>query len=133
MPDSNPQGGKLPSAPSELDVIMKPFSLAEAVALAGDAHLFTKATAAEIGRRGGLKSGAVRRAKASEPFNPEAHKDEAMRELWRAAQGAGRWGELGLDKRLDALKKFLEYAVGRPTPAKPAEEEDKTPATFEVS
>ena len=99
----------------------------------GETWLFTKDTAAEIGRRGGLKSGEVRRAKASGPFNPEAHKDDAMRELWRAAQGGGRWAELGLDKRLDALKRFLEYAVGRPTPAKPAEEEDKTPATFEVS
>ena len=95
-------------------------------------HLFTKETAAEIGRRGGLKSAEVRRANASGPFKPEDHKDDAMRELWRAAQGGGGWGELGLDKRLDALKRFLEYAVGRPTPAKPAEDEEKVP-TFDVS
>lgn len=44
----------------------------------------------------------------------EAHKSALSRELLDAALGRGEWHDLPLEKRLAALTKALEYAVGRP-------------------
>lgn len=51
---------------------------------------------------------------------------ELTRALLDAALGTGDWHDLPLEKRLDALKRALEYAVGRPTARK-----DSEPATPE--
>lgn len=72
----------------------------------------------------GRKSGEVRRARAQEDAkDPEAairrllggHRTELAQSLLDAAMGRGDWTNLPLDKRLQALTKAMEYAVGKPT------------------
>lgn len=84
---------------------------------------FDSVTAQEAGRA----SGEARRALAAlKETDPEAYvrqtfaakQAELAAELLDAALGAGTWTELPLDKRLSALYRALEYAVGRPTSRK---------------
>ena len=59
----------------------------------------------------------------------EAHKAQLSKELLDAALGNGDWHDLPLEKRLQALTKALEYAVGRPVQRTPPKgDDDGTPS-----
>jgi hypothetical protein len=99
----------------------------------------TAENAKEKGRAGGLKSAEVRRLKREDPEaymrrQAEQALPDLMADLINAAKGAGRWHDLPLEKQLDALKRALEYAVGRPRAAeKPSTDEPEKPRPgFEV-
>jgi hypothetical protein len=78
----------------------------------------------DAAREAGLKSAEARRRRAEEDAkDPEAairrllggHRTELAQNLLDAALGRGDWDKLPLDKRLTALTKAMEYAVGKPT------------------
>lgn len=62
-----------------------------------------------------------------------AKKAELSQALLDAALGQGDWHELPLDKRLTALTKALEYAVGKPTTQKAAPTENRQPESQGLS
>lgn len=93
---------------------------------------FSKETASAAGK----VSGEARRRRAElRESDPEAYmyetfsakKAELSGALLDAALGKGTWHDLPLEKRLTALTKALEYAVGKPTTQKaaPADEPEK--------
>jgi len=96
-------------------------------------HRITAEEAKELGRRGGIRSGEVRAAKAEQKTEARAlalfadASEDIAQALLDAALGKGDWGHEGgalLDpkERAGLLKTCLEYAVGRPRPmAAPAE------------
>ena len=78
----------------------------------------------DAARQAQAKSAESRRRRAEEEANdPEVairrllggHRTELAQNLLDAALGRGDWGKLTLDKRLTALTKAMEYAVGKPT------------------
>lgn len=79
-------------------------------------HLFTKDTAAEMGRRGGQKGG--RHPKKKTLAWLKDHKDQLYDRLYEASFGLGAFAELPADKQLAALKLLLERVEGRPTQKK---------------
>jgi hypothetical protein len=88
--------------------------------------------AREAGRRGGLRRQELARLKREDPeaWARETFSSERAalsKELLDAALGRGAWHDLPLDKRLQALTKALEYAVGRPV----ARKDDQAPETQE--
>ena len=97
----------------------------------------------EAARRGGLKSGETRRAKAAMRADLKARQlfvnaaEEVAQELLDAALGKGRWAQgegalLDPRERAGLLKTCLEYGVGRPRPQDPMavdQEETDTPKT----
>jgi hypothetical protein len=83
----------------------------------------------EVARAAQRKSAESRRRRAAlKEQDPEAYlvetfsakKAELSEQLLKAALGQDEWHELPLDKRLTALTKALEYAVGKPTTQKSA-------------
>jgi hypothetical protein len=91
-----------------------------------------RAAAAEAGRKGGRRRQELARLKQEDPEawareTFAAERAALSKTLLDAALGRGEWHELALDKRLTALSKALEYAVGRPvarkdTPVEPPEQ-----------
>lgn len=82
--------------------------------------------AREAGRKGAAISQERARLKAEDPeayvrATFEAKRAELSKELLDAALGTGSWSELEPAKRLTALFRAMEYAVGRPTARKDAE------------
>ena len=99
---------------------------------------FDSATAREAAQ----KSAEERRRRAVlRETDPEAYlvatfsakKAELSQALLNAALGQGEWHELPLDKRLTALTKALEYAVGKPSTQKSAPEQEAKPAETGLS
>ena len=85
-------------------------------------HLFTKENAAEKGRIGGLAAAEKRRLRREEPetfvaLTLEESRPQLVKALLDAALARGEWDLLPLEKRLSAVVKALEYAVGKPTAA----------------
>lgn len=67
------------------------------------------------GRKGALRSAAIRRAKRDDPmYGVRAALPSLVTDLIAAAQGRGVWKDLPLDKRLGALLKCIEYGLGKP-------------------
>lgn len=58
-----------------------------------------------------------------------AKKAELSQALLDAALGQGEWHELPLDKRLTALNKALEYAIGKPSTQKTVAPSEQPPET----
>lgn len=90
---------------------------------------FNSEAASEAGRKSGERRRLLAELREQDPdeYVREtfgAKKVELAQELLDAALGQGAWHDLQLDKRLSALNKALEYAVGRPTTRK---DEDKAP------
>lgn len=85
-----------------------------------------KEAAREAGRRGGLRRAENARLKKEDPdayirATFAAERAALSKELLDAALGRNEWHDLPLEKRLGALTKALEYAVGRPTARKDEE------------
>ena len=83
--------------------------------------------AVEAGRKGGLRRQELARLQREDPeawarVTFAAERAALSKELLDAALGRGEWHDLPLEKRLTALTKALEYAIGRPTPRKDPEE-----------
>lgn len=92
-----------------------------------------RAAAAEAGRKGGIQKGINARLKREDPEGYiratfAAERAALSEELLNAALGRGNWHDLPLERRLVALTKALEYAVGRPT----ARKDDEPPAPAEA-
>lgn len=89
-------------------------------------HFADREAAREAGRKGGRRKAELARLRREDP---EAYVRETFaveraalsKELLDAALGRGGWHDLPLEKRLQALTKALEYAVGRPTARKDEE------------
>lgn len=92
----------------------------QAVGPAIPSHLFTPETAREMGRKGG-KASAASRSRTKSLSHLRENPTELFNELYKAAFGRDEWSDLPMDKRLQALNKLIEYAVGRPTPMKEGE------------
>lgn len=97
--------------------------------------LITKEDAVEKGRKGGQRAAELRKLRAEDPeayafMRFELKKGRLTNELLQAALGEGKWKDLPLDKRLTAVMKALEYAVGKPTAGKSTgnTEPDEEPA-----
>ena len=79
------------------------------------------------GRKGGLRRQELARLRKEDPeaYARETFSAERValsKALLDAALGRNEWHDLPLEKRLAALTKALEYAVGRPTARKDDEE-----------
>ena len=90
-------------------------------------HLFTKETAPEKGRIGGLASAAQRKRRAEDPQKwvqdtLKRAQPELVEALLEAAGAKGTWSQLSPEKRLSAVIKALEYALGRPISFEPKPE-----------
>lgn len=88
--------------------------------------------AREAGRRGAAVRAEKRKLQEQDPEAYVREKFAARRvalseALLHAALGEGEWAELSLDKRLTALSKALEYAVGRPVARRDASEQKEEP------
>lgn len=95
--------------------------------LEAETFRFTKANAAELGKKGGEASGRSRR---HQPSIEDLRKQggSVLKNLLDAAAGKGEWSELEAKDRLSALKAALPYILGRPVPMRtggdePEEEE----------
>lgn len=72
-------------------------------------------TPQESGRRGGIASGETKRRERADPLSRVRRKlPEFLKELTDAALGEGKWKELPVTLRLQALQRCIEYGVGRP-------------------
>lgn len=90
--------------------------------------------AAEAGRKGAAEQARRRALEASDPERYlietfSAKKTKLAKQLLDAALGEDEWAALPLDKRLTALFKALEYAVGKPAQQKAAPVEAEKPET----
>lgn len=87
---------------------------------------WTKEEAQEQARKGGL----ARQEKLREQRQPPSE-EALMHHLWEAAQALGDWKELKASERLDALKRYMEYRIGKPTarggenPESPDDQEER--------
>lgn len=89
---------------------------------------WTPEEAREHARKGGQARQEKRREEAKAAKQPPA--DEAlMQQLWEASQGLGDWKTLKPSERLDALKRYMEYRLGKPS-AK-ADKEEPSPGEQE--
>lgn len=77
--------------------------------------MFTSETAKEMGRKGGLTSGATRRNAETRARARLAREAPALaEELLRAAKGEPPFNELDPKDRLNAILRALEHGIGRP-------------------
>jgi hypothetical protein len=85
----------------------------------------------ERARRGGIKSGETRRAKAKVRADLRARQlfvedaEALAQEMLDAAHGRGKFSTLDPKERAALLKTCLEYAVGRPRPQDPLARDDE--------
>ena len=106
-------------------------------------HFSDPDAAREAGIKGGAASAEARKRRAEEDAkDPEAairrllgdHRRELAESLLDAALGKGDWEKLPLDKRLTALTKAMEYAVGKPTTKRDTpESEPPAPAGLSIT
>ena len=97
----------------------------------------------EVARAAQAKGTETKRRRAEEDAkDPEAairrllggHRTELAQNLLDAAMGRGDWTNLPLDKRLQALTKAMEYAVGKPTTKRDTpESEPPAPAGLTIT
>lgn len=97
-----------------------------------EAVMFGDETPEEAGRRGAAERWRRERLKREDPekFMREqfdSSKADLSQALLDAALGRGEWHDLPLDKRLAAITKAMEYAVGRPASQKVAPSDGGSP------